>query len=110
MYTAFCMHAASPTRTYTLSLHDALPISPCRLRRGYAGCDSGRDSFAADVGDAAAAAPLRARAVAAREHAVAPVGERRSEEHTSELQSQFHLVCRLLLAKKKDPMCQSTIC
>src|SRR5689334_24367589 len=28
-------------------------------------------------------------------------GEVRSEEHTSELQSQFHLVCRLLLEKKK---------
>src|SRR5438309_6272593 len=27
----------------------------------------------------------------------------RSEEHTSELQSQFHLVCRLLLEKKKHP-------
>src|SRR5689334_24372891 len=31
---------------------------------------------------------------------VRPDGERRSEEHTSELQSQFHLVCRLLLEKK----------
>src|SRR5689334_23778448 len=31
----------------------------------------------------------------------AEVRERRSEEHTSELQSQFHLVCRLLLEKKK---------
>src|SRR5438309_9293294 len=34
--------------------------------------------------------------------------EQRSEEHTSELQSQFHLVCRLLLEKKKNnilPMC-----
>src|SRR5689334_23531166 len=30
-----------------------------------------------------------------------PIG-RRSEEHTSELQSQFHLVCRLLLEKKKN--------
>src|SRR5689334_24477092 len=29
-------------------------------------------------------------------------GGGRSEEHTSELQSQFHLVCRLLLEKKKD--------
>src|SRR6266481_8394543 len=28
-------------------------------------------------------------------------GQKRSEEHTSELQSQFHLVCRLLLEKKK---------
>src|SRR5689334_24687999 len=31
-----------------------------------------------------------------------PPSARRSEEHTSELQSQFHLVCRLLLEKKKD--------
>src|SRR6266568_6558000 len=30
------------------------------------------------------------------------IGESRSEEHTSELQSQFHLVCRLLLEKKKN--------
>src|SRR5689334_23662861 len=30
-----------------------------------------------------------------------PLRSRRSEEHTSELQSQFHLVCRLLLEKKK---------
>src|SRR5689334_23572167 len=30
------------------------------------------------------------------------VGDLRSEEHTSELQSQFHLVCRLLLEKKKN--------
>src|SRR5689334_24185398 len=33
--------------------------------------------------------------------AMALFGEKRSEEHTSELQSQFHLVCRLLLEKKK---------
>src|SRR5438309_7548844 len=33
--------------------------------------------------------------------AVRPAQGRRSEEHTSELQSQFHLVCRLLLEKKK---------
>src|SRR5438309_8653829 len=32
------------------------------------------------------------------------VAENRSEEHTSELQSQFHLVCRLLLEKKKKPL------
>src|SRR5438309_10019922 len=36
---------------------------------------------------------------ATRMPAIIPV--RRSEEHTSELQSQFHLVCRLLLEKKK---------
>src|SRR5689334_24604666 len=37
-----------------------------------------------------------------RSHRVGPPQtDRRSEEHTSELQSQFHLVCRLLLEKKK---------
>src|SRR5689334_24362752 len=36
-------------------------------------------------------------------------GPRRSEEHTSELQSQFHLVCRLLLEKKKKEEHESLI-
>src|SRR5689334_24015853 len=35
-------------------------------------------------------------------------GSQRSEEHTSELQSQFHLVCRLLLEKKKNLSCFTT--
>src|SRR2546430_13336875 len=35
---------------------------------------------------------------------------RRSEEHTSELQSQSNLVCRLLLEKKKQPLVMSTFC
>src|SRR5689334_23654640 len=50
----------------------------------------------------------RARAVAGADHGRPRGGGRpegagrgRSEEHTSELQSQFHLVCRLLLEKKK---------
>src|SRR5689334_12420459 len=34
---------------------------------------------------------------------------RRSEEHTSELQSQFHLVCRLLLEKKKTRRCKHSL-
>src|SRR5689334_24525985 len=34
-------------------------------------------------------------------HTIVGAGAARSEEHTSELQSQFHLVCRLLLEKKK---------
>src|SRR5256884_7341539 len=36
--------------------------------------------------------------------------ERRSEEHTSELQSRLHLVCRLLLEKKKYAQCHVTLC
>src|SRR5215510_16063638 len=69
----FFFNDTATTEIYTLSLHDALPIS-------------------------APSAPNRAiRAMASHSHC----GERRSEEHTSELQSRGHLVCRLLLEKKK---------
>src|SRR5579884_1977288 len=65
----------APTEIYTLSLHDALPISHATpLRR--LGAPSGRTAHLAPR-------PTR------------PPG--RSEEHTSELQSRGHLVCRLLL-------------
>src|SRR6266568_9299098 len=79
----FFFNDTATTEIYTLSLHDALPISlvadrhpdlcPRSLRPGLPGC--------------------RRRVSRPRE---------RSEEHTSELQSQFHLVCRLLLEKKKQ--------
>src|SRR5438045_9183742 len=68
----------APTEIYTLSLHDALPIwGRPRSRRS----------------------PDRRRRATSR----APRRRRRwrSEEHTSELQSLRHLVCRLLLEKKK---------
>src|SRR5438046_10406556 len=79
----FFFNATATTEIYTLSLHDALPISHLR-------------EVALD--------PLRhrhgnhlARARGRRpEH-----GLGRSEEHTSELQSLTNLVCRLLLEKKK---------
>src|SRR2546422_2018260 len=52
----------------------------------------------------------RARRPRARAHAVAAaravgIHRHRSEEHTSELQSRLHLVCRLLLEKKKQAYC-----
>src|SRR5689334_24324012 len=40
----------------------------------------------------------------------ASLERRRSEEHTSELQSQFHLVCRLLLEKKKEISVRTPLC
>src|SRR5438309_7849557 len=73
-----------------------------------------------DVRQAMALAETFSRAAANSTDPVAsPVGDRmtgfsliflgeRSEEHTSELQSQFHLVCRLLLEKKKTKGTQST--
>src|SRR5689334_24533209 len=72
----FFLSVTATTEIYTLSLHDALPISPGSARR-------------------------RRRAVRSCAGGAARGGSRnRSEEHTSELQSQFHLVCRLLHEKK----------
>src|SRR2546429_4432025 len=57
----------------------------------------------ADLGGAGLAAELLDAAVHTRatEIGIEPMGVPRSEEHTSELQSRLHLVCRLLLEKKK---------
>src|SRR5438876_1393134 len=83
---------AATTEIYTLSLHDALPI--CRdARRGrrppWHGCRAPRRRRPA--------APRRVDPRARKLARHVP----RSEEHTSELQSPVHLVCRLLLEKKK---------
>src|SRR5438034_11736144 len=78
----------APTVIYTLSLHDALPISDAGLE-----CSVERLAVAAG-------ADVPAQIELGRQR-VAVAGERRSEEHTSELQSHSDLVCRLLLEKKK---------
>src|SRR6266849_10318910 len=76
----FFKHTAPP-ELYTLSLHDALPISVGRSTI----CDE------------------PARGPAERSRGRHRLGRRhhRSEEHTSELQSRVDIVCRLLLEKKK---------
>src|SRR5207302_8881504 len=73
----FFFNDPATTEIYTLSLHDALPISRVRLHR----CRG--------------SARLSGSATSAR------MESSRSEEHTSELQSRENLVCRLLLEKKK---------
>src|SRR5256884_7762875 len=73
----FFFNDTATTKIYTLSLHDALPICAVHVERG----------------------PLARGEGAQIVDAVHVVG--RSEEHTSELQSRLHLVCRLLLEKKK---------
>src|SRR5690348_18090376 len=80
----FLAHRSTP-EFYTLSLHDALPIS---LDRALPARDvvGGRDE----------------RVVAVAQHLAQHRQVRRSEEHTSELQSPVHLVCRLLLVKKNN--------
>src|SRR5689334_23944346 len=86
-YLFFFFNDTATTEIYTLSLHDALPI--------YTEADLDMlAELARRTGIALDNARLFAAEQEARRHA-------RSEEHTSELQSQFHLVCRLLLEKKK---------
>src|SRR5207253_10213040 len=76
---SFFFTATAPTDLYTLSLHDALPIC--------SGAASGTpDANGARMEDSGSS--------------VLADGRSRSEEHTSELQSRGHLVCRLLLEKK----------
>src|SRR2546429_3169833 len=84
----FFFNDTATTEIYTLSLHDALPIS----------------------------LPRRVERHRAHQHAAVHVGVQlvavaqvvlRSEEHTSELQSRLHIVCRLLLEKKKKKRVRS---
>src|SRR2546427_9358910 len=84
----FFFNDTATTEIYTLSLHDALPISHAGLVQRAA---------------AAAVCNLHAQAEDEGAHQQADAGraQGRSEEHTSELQSQSNLVCRLLLEKKK---------
>src|SRR2546426_4772102 len=81
-FSFFFFNDTATTEIYTLSLHDALPISPA----------SGGPRTAARPGSSSPGTSASSR---------------RSEEHTSELQSPCNLVCRLLLEKKKSKSSQS---
>src|SRR5687768_18622671 len=85
---AFFFHDTSTTEIYTLSLHDALPI--CGMNP--------KDVLKLAKEKGAKIVDLRFIDLPGLwQHFSIP----RSEEHTSELQSRLHLVCRLLLEKKK---------
>src|SRR5438270_7796803 len=97
----------APTQIYTLSLHDALPIYARSIYSGTA-CDC-RDvvpsnSQAMLVGSCCVVTRTAVFWEVANPYSIGTCrGVRiRSEEHTSELQSQSNLVCRLLLEKKKN--------
>src|SRR3712207_8102622 len=89
----FFFNDTATTEIYTLSLHDALPISGLPRARPRAGGGRGRRVPRRD-------APER-RGHRARRTPRPSRARRRSEEHTSELQSRQYLVCRLLLETKK---------
>src|SRR5690348_17655060 len=94
------------TEIYTLSLHDALPISSAR-RKSASGRGLGHD-WATGAEGAPRTEPCGGQHGKEKARRCGPFssGETRtrtrSEEHTSELQSPVHLVCRLLLEKKKQ--------
>src|SRR5207248_9962707 len=94
----FLFHDTAPTDIYTLSLHDALPIFSVSLTRKVSSPLCGGEGTVVNSALACADGAFMAAA------APAPGGggaNERSEEHTSELQSPYDLVCRLLLEKKK---------
>src|SRR2546425_12668644 len=96
----FFFNDTATTEIYTLSLHDALPISRLLVAadqnviRGVQKNDLGVDAHRLQLSE-------RAEEVV-KEHTATDVQPQRSEEHTSELQSLAYLVCRLLLEKKKN--------
>src|SRR2546421_13110389 len=85
----FFFNDTATTEIYTLSLHDALPIS---LRI------CARSSWSMTL-------LMRGRPGGPRRNGSENESTLRSEEHTSELQSRSDLVCRLLLEKKKNADC-----
>src|SRR5256885_3063196 len=107
----FFFNAPAPTEIYTLSLHDALPICRCRpphgrragLRRGgllFRPTGAPGDLVCLTLSDRIDLTDLTDSLDLTAEPA------RRSEEHTSELQSPCNLVCRLLL-ERKNSRCES---
>src|SRR3712207_6871060 len=91
----FFFNDTATTEIYTLSLHDALPISSAAASSAPSSAPSSPPSSspppssAPSSSDASSSSP-------------------RSEEHTSELQSRQYLVCRLLLEKKNTAIQQTT--
>src|SRR5699024_12018803 len=104
-----CSHDPSPAPLYPLSLHDALPIWAertvpgfrCALR-SYCSAVTVRNNSSIRLRAQSIRFPYSCSAGSAGSHQATVLSpEPRSEEHTSELQSRFDLVCRLLLEKKK---------
>src|SRR5947208_14040204 len=90
----FISNDTATTEIYTLSLHDALPI--CNRAEENPDCIPRHYEFQVSLEKA-----MDYLVSTGRSFRGSPSPSPRSEEHTSELQSPDHLVCRLLLEKKK---------
>src|SRR5258705_1484628 len=103
----FFFNDTATTEIYTLSLHDALPILARALAAGNTASRLPRlltttPSVAISLQLCSVISPRNKGVTEQSCKLMATLGVVRSEEHTSELQSLRHLVCRLLLEKKKN--------
>src|SRR3712207_8275830 len=105
---SFFFNDTATTEIYTLSLHDALPISPEKVVeiQKYAREPISLDATIGDDGDSQLGDFIEDSEAVVAVDAVSF----RSEEHTSELQSRQYLVCRLMLEKKKRIRTAVSIC
>src|SRR3712207_7090076 len=100
----FFFNDTATTEIYTLSLHDALPISSDTIAPSGSSAPMTSVQFCgvnAPDGTAGRVASCSTGSVPAATRSARCSSAPRSEEHTSELQSRQYLVCRLLLEKKK---------
>src|SRR5204863_10163012 len=97
----FFFNNTATTVFYTLSLHDALPIYELAPSAVKAEIDKHKLTMLNINSPQGPAGEPGLAAVAGREQDFSALFAKRSEEHTSELQSRRDLVCRLLLEKKK---------
>src|SRR5699024_11697993 len=100
----FSAPAAATPVLYTPSLHDALPICTTEHTQAPVAFEGDRADGGHGVLTSVFGLALLQSSTALRLQ-----DDRRSEEHTSELQSRFDLVCRLLLEKKKEIAAVSVI-
>src|SRR5258708_23378221 len=98
----FFFNDTATTEIYTLSLHDALPISVQAVNGG----NQDSDAFVTEI-NSSGSALVYSTYLGGSSMDWGNAITVRSEEHTSELQSPDHLVCRLLLGKKKIIYCSS---
>src|SRR2546430_2058331 len=103
----FFFNDTATTEIYTLSLHDALPIFQLAVRKPNAFNSTTESDHLIHF----ACAPRKtATSIRVDFQTLVVESYERSEEHTSELQSQSNLVCRLLLEKKKTTLPRNQQC
>src|SRR5690242_21595797 len=102
MVVVFLLNAPAPPQIYTLSLHDALPISRSSASASFRSHPRTPHARSRPRSRPATDTSTRPRCTATSAASARRSAPRRSEEHTSELQSHVNLVCRLLLEKKNN--------